>query len=294
MTTREPRLRVLSLGAGVQSTTLALMAAHGEIGPMPDCAIFADTQWEPKAVYEHLNWLRSPNVLPFPVHIVTRGSLRQAVLDRRNTNGGRFAAVPWFITNPDGTQGMGRRQCTSEYKLTPLMHKMRELLGVGRKGYIAPGTVEVWVGISTDEAARMKPARQQWQGTRWPLLEHKVSRDGCYDWLEARDYPVVRPQDATPERPTWPPKSACKGCPFHDDSMWLALQQSPEEWADTVLVDKQMREGDARGFRGAEYMHADRVPLSEVDFSLTARQRRAKRRGQADMFINECEGMCGV
>jgi DnaJ-class molecular chaperone len=28
-------LRVLSLGAGVQSTTLALMAAHGEIGPMP-------------------------------------------------------------------------------------------------------------------------------------------------------------------------------------------------------------------------------------------------------------------
>lgn len=32
-------LRVISLGAGVQSTTLALMAARGEIGPMPDCAI---------------------------------------------------------------------------------------------------------------------------------------------------------------------------------------------------------------------------------------------------------------
>lgn len=39
------RLRALSLGAGVQSTTMALMAAHGEIGPMPDCAIFADTGW---------------------------------------------------------------------------------------------------------------------------------------------------------------------------------------------------------------------------------------------------------
>jgi hypothetical protein len=44
-------IRILSLGAGVQSTTLALMAAHGEIGPMPDCAIFADTQWEPRRVY---------------------------------------------------------------------------------------------------------------------------------------------------------------------------------------------------------------------------------------------------
>ena len=46
------QLRVLSLGAGVQSTTLALMAAHGEIGPMPDCAIFADTGWEPRIPFE--------------------------------------------------------------------------------------------------------------------------------------------------------------------------------------------------------------------------------------------------
>jgi hypothetical protein len=36
-------LRALSLGASVQSTTMALMAAHGHIGRMPDCAIFADT-----------------------------------------------------------------------------------------------------------------------------------------------------------------------------------------------------------------------------------------------------------
>ena len=49
------KLRTISLGAGVQSTTMALMAARGEIGPMPDCAIFADTGWEPKQVYEHLD-----------------------------------------------------------------------------------------------------------------------------------------------------------------------------------------------------------------------------------------------
>ena len=36
-------LEVISLGAGVQSTTMALMAAHGEIEPMPDLAIFTDT-----------------------------------------------------------------------------------------------------------------------------------------------------------------------------------------------------------------------------------------------------------
>ena len=97
------RLRVLSLGAGVQSTTLALMAAHGEIGPMPDCAIFADTGWEPKAVYEHLAWLRSPNVLPFPVHIVSAGNLRADIV--AGAQGERWASIPAFTRNvtPAGT-----------------------------------------------------------------------------------------------------------------------------------------------------------------------------------------------
>ena len=38
-------LRVLSLGAGVRSITLAFMAAHGDITPMPDCAIFPTQVW---------------------------------------------------------------------------------------------------------------------------------------------------------------------------------------------------------------------------------------------------------
>ena len=42
--------RFLSLGAGVQSSTLALMIANGELEPV-DSAIFADTGWEPRKVY---------------------------------------------------------------------------------------------------------------------------------------------------------------------------------------------------------------------------------------------------
>lgn len=40
-----PRLRALSLGAGVQSTTMLLVAAEGRI-PAFDVALFADTGWE--------------------------------------------------------------------------------------------------------------------------------------------------------------------------------------------------------------------------------------------------------
>jgi hypothetical protein len=91
-------LRVLSLGAGVQSTTMALMAAHGEFDVLPDCAIFADTQSEPKAVYDHLKWLMSDNVLPFPVHIVTRGNLGEQVLAnvRGEQRVGKRDTIPAF------------------------------------------------------------------------------------------------------------------------------------------------------------------------------------------------------
>ena len=65
MTIDKQKMNIISLGAGVQSSVMALMSAKGQITPMPDCAIFADTQWEPEAVYEHLDWLESQ--LPFPV-----------------------------------------------------------------------------------------------------------------------------------------------------------------------------------------------------------------------------------
>jgi hypothetical protein len=268
------KLRVLSLGAGVQSTTLALMAAHGEIGPMPDCAIFADTGWEPKPVQEHLKWLASPNVLPFPVHQVSSGNIREDVLNWSNTTGGRFASVPWFIKNPDGSQGLGQRQCTSEYKLKPIMHKLRDLLGVERRQRIPANTVEIWVGISTDEIFRMKPAKAQWQRNRWPLIEREMTRQDCLNWMERNGYPQ-------------PPKSSCIGCPFHSDSMWSDMKKNrPDEWQDAVYVDASLRQGQTRGMRGTPYMHSQCVPLSEVNLSHDDRG--------PDLFNNECEGMCGV
>ena len=67
-------MNILSLGAGVQSSTMALMAAYGEIEPMPDCAIFADTAAEPKHVYDQLDFIQA-NV-PFPVYRVMEGEGR--------------------------------------------------------------------------------------------------------------------------------------------------------------------------------------------------------------------------
>jgi 3'-phosphoadenosine 5'-phosphosulfate sulfotransferase (PAPS reductase)/FAD synthetase len=76
----------LSLGAGVQSSTMALMAAYGEITPLPKVAIFSDTQVEPPDVYSWLNYLedeikKAP--YPFPVHRVTHGNLEDEIFKIR-------------------------------------------------------------------------------------------------------------------------------------------------------------------------------------------------------------------
>ena len=48
-----------------QSSVMSLMAARGEITPVPKAAIFADTQAEPAAVMKWLDWLETQ--LPFPI-----------------------------------------------------------------------------------------------------------------------------------------------------------------------------------------------------------------------------------
>ena len=71
-------IRVLSLGAGVQSSTLLLMAVAGELEL--DHAIFADTGHEPEPVYRWLEYLQ--RVSTIPIHVVRDGrGLETGVLE---------------------------------------------------------------------------------------------------------------------------------------------------------------------------------------------------------------------
>ncbi|WP_227272034.1 hypothetical protein [Roseobacter weihaiensis] len=263
-------LRVLSLGAGVQSTTLALMAAHGEIGPMPDAAIFADTGWEPEDVYEHLAWLGSGNVLPFPIYRVQAVDLRSQVQGRAEGVEGRFVSIPYFLDHG----GMNRRQCTREAKIDPIRREVRRLLGVAKGARATGFSVEQWIGISTDETERMKDARESWITHRWPLIEARMSRGDCLAWCRRHGYPE-------------PPKSACIGCPFRNNARWLDMTRNdPAAFQDAVALDAAMRRnGPANGMRGLEYMHRSCRPLGEIDFEIES--------GGAD-FLDECDGVCGT
>ena len=111
-------LTVISLGGGVQSSVMALMASGGAFGQLPDCAIFAATHWEPPTIYTHLDWL-SRN-LSFPLYIVDNGrSLREDAKALTNHSCYEsFIDIPVYLKGTDGSgDGMGRRQCTEHYKV---------------------------------------------------------------------------------------------------------------------------------------------------------------------------------
>ncbi len=116
----EPSLTVISLGGGVQSSVMALMANEGAFDRIPDCAIFADTRWEPPSIYEHLTWLKDR--LSFPLYVVDNGrSLREDVKALTNHSGSRrYVDIPFYLKGRDGEgDGIGRRQCTDNYALSP-------------------------------------------------------------------------------------------------------------------------------------------------------------------------------
>ncbi len=263
------KMIILSLGAGVQSSTMALMSKHGEI-EAPDCAIFADTGCEPQGVYAWIDFLKK--ILPFPVVCVQKGKgLKNALIDSFTQK--RFASVPFFTESPKGV-GKLRRQCTREYKIEPITKKIRGLLGL-KPGERSKTTITQYIGISTDEAARMKPARERWINTDWPLIDMDMSRNDCINWLQKANYPI-------------PGKSSCTFCPYHNDLLWRDMKlYDPDSWSEAVHIDRLIRNG-IRGTKQKLYLHRSLKPLEEVDF------RTLEDMGQLNFFTEECEGICGI
>ena len=125
----------------------------------------------------------------------------------------------------------------------------------------------------------MKDSRERWQINRWPLIEKRMSRNDCLQWMKRHGYPQ-------------PAKSSCIGCPYHSNAHWRNMKNNdPVAWADAVDFDRTIRSGvtfKEQTMRGKQYVHRSLVPLADVDLSTDEDW------GQINMFENECEGMCGV
>ena len=275
-------VHIISLGAGVQSSTMALMAAKGEL-PNSDkvkAAIFADTQAEPKSVYTWLDWLEKQ--LPFPVIRVTAGSLEEQACKVRisKKTGHRYTRhnIPVYSRADDGSQGIKSRACTFDFKIKPIQSAIKKIAGI-KRGQKYVGVVQ-WIGISLDEVRRMKPSRDAWAKNIWPLIDARMTRHDCIAWMEKNGYPK-------------PPRSACVFCPFHSDTEWRRLkEEEPEEFIRAVQFERNYQAviETVDRINTIPHLHQSCIPLDKIDFSTDIERGQ----GELNLFNNECEGMCGV
>ncbi len=336
-------MRILSLGAGVQSSTVFRMMCAGEL-PKADHAIFADTQWEPPEVYTQLDRLTEEGKKAgIPVHVVTYGDIRRDALEGYVYNdksriGHPFATMPLYtkgwtvkvlrsaaeldfeerldedeedrgIENVNGQMvdiingeitsaelemveminakvkeieqdGMLQRQCTSRYKIRPVAKKIKEILGVNSFAKCKMGSIEQYMGISADETRRVRTSDIKAIKFFYPLIFENstsdnpmiwkrpgITREDCLNWNKKNGFPV-------------PPRSACIGCPYHNNDEWRRIKADPVQWDDAVAFDKAIRK---HPIKGECFLHNSRIPLDEVDL---------EKSDQLQMEM-ECEGMCG-
>lgn len=259
-------VRVLSLGAGVQSSSLCYMYEYGLIERPPDFAVFADTQREPVEVYKFFEKLKR-DIKSFPIHVTTRGDL-----------GDHPNKIPFFLKRPDGKRGMGWRQCTNDFKVQAVNKEIRRVLGY-RPRQRWRHRIEMIMGISYDERQREKISRDKWRINVYPLIDMERTRGDCLDFLKEIGISA--------------PRSACYFCPYRSKREWAEMKRNaPADFERACQYDESIRESSVRMGDSAnlpQFISHEMIPLREVDLS------KEDRKAAIDFGMNnECEGMCGV
>lgn len=274
------RLLFFNIGAGVQSTALALMAALEQI-ERPDAMVFADTGWEPAAVYDNLAWIERELAQPIDVPLirVSAGNVRDDAL----RTDGPYLSLPLHVLHPGGAHSVIRRACTRDRKVRPIERLVRASLGArihadGKVGRVPAGRRATQIiGFSHDEPTRAErinddaPAYAEYDT---PLITMGLTRQGCQHLLAKHGRPDVA-------------KSACVGCPLSGNARWRAMKAGqPAEWADACEFDERIRHGHP-GFptplRGQAFVHRSRVPLADANLERITRGEWRERQGELDL-----------
>jgi len=233
-------LRVLSLGWGVQSWTLAAMAALGEIPPVA-FAIHADTTHEAAGTYTHAAkwaaWLEERSVKV----VTVQGKRPDVVMEEWSDS----VMIPAFTKDrATGRKGQVSRQCTHDWKISPIRKYIRTMIS-----RLSPGAVESVQGISFDEWQRMRTSDVRYITNTYPLVDMGISRAGCVEWLGRHHLDV-------------PVKSACVFCPYHSIAVWKQLKKAGgSDWERAVAADLAIKDTSTVALR---YLHPALRPLPEA------------------------------
>jgi hypothetical protein len=198
-------LRVFSFGGGVQSTAALVLAAEKQIDyPVFIFANVGEDSEHPETL-RYVEEYAKPYAAAHGIELIeVRGRQDGATTLYQETLSRNTRAIPIPARTANGAPGV--RSCTSNYKIRPVGRETK------RRGATNESPAVVGLGISLDEFQRMNTSGIPWQVFEYPLIDLRLTRDGCEQIIERAGLPV-------------PPKSACWFCPFLRPSRWREMKE---------------------------------------------------------------------
>lgn len=173
--------------------------------------------------------------------------------------------VGFGVTAQFEHKGKLKRQCTSNYKIEPIERELRVMLlemNLAREyknGAIHVNKdvlVESWLGYTIDEIDRVNDSNLHWQYFRYPLIEMKMSKADCIQWLSL---------NGKPKRLS----SFCKKCPLIGNKQMRELRDNdPDGWNNRLLFDDHLRDNTLKisaTRKGDVFIHPSMIPMRDVN-----------------------------
>lgn len=231
-------MKILSCGAGMQSTALALMSAENikkgivhPLVPVYDAIVFCDLNCEPMWVYDQVNFIASVcRQYGIPFYILESYIFEDQAQRIQN---GKYIKIPLWTMNR-GKRGKLRRSCTIDYKIEAIQCFVKyELLGYKKYQRMNPadiGAHEMHIGFSSEERSRVFDSQHPMFINKFPLTDMGLERKDNYryileEWgLETK-------------------ASACYICPYHKNHFFAYLRDHcPNEYEEVNDFDRILSE----------------------------------------------------
>jgi hypothetical protein len=162
MSSKETNIKILSLGAGVNSTALLVLKAQGKVDY--DLAVFADTGGENPETYQYIEEVIKP--------FCAKHQIALAFVKRPGANlyddSIEHKIIPTHMF----------RSCTDKFKKRALKKFVMARFPDNKVSFL--------IGIASDEAHRAKEC----EGSIYPLIDLKIDREGCIQIIKDAGLPI--------------------------------------------------------------------------------------------------------
>jgi hypothetical protein len=232
-------MKILSCGAGMQSTALALMSCENTKEnkyprvPVYDAVIFCDLGKEPPWVYNQVRFIQTAcEAAGIPFYILDVHLYQDYIMKFGKS---RVVTIPFWSVDENGKKGKMTRHCTIDYKILAIQKFFRWTLLEYKKGQRTKpedvGAHEMHIGFSTEEQQRIFDSYHPMFVNKFPLIEMGLERKDNYAYI----------------RDAWgleTKASACQFCPFHKNYFFKYLKENhTAEYEDLIEFDGMLEVG---------------------------------------------------